>query len=250
MCTVTFIPQTNGFILTHNRDEASSRSPKDIVLEKNQVGHSLVFPRDAQAGGTWFVTSDGGRTACLLNGAFVLHTRQLPYRRSRGLILLDLFDWSNPDAFFRDYDLERIEPFTLLFFEQKTAPSPHTRVLEFRWDGEKRYLRELSGEEPHFWCSATLYPAAMQEKREQVFVEWLTQFSTVQDISSTAISHLHRTGSVGDPANDYIMNRGGKVQTLSITQVLVDEKNAQMHYADLLEGNESKRRLVRRKRSD
>jgi hypothetical protein len=46
------------------------------------------------------------------------------------------------------------------------------------------------------------------------------------------------------------MNRGGKVQTLSITQVLVDEKNAQMHYADLLEGNESKRRLVRRKRSD
>ena len=248
MCTVTFIPQNHGFFLTHNRDEAPSRSPKDIVMEKTESGDTLLFPRDTLAGGTWFASSRTGRTACLLNGAFVLHTRQVPYRRSRGLILLDFFDWSNPDDFFRDYDLDRIEPFTLLYFEQKSVPGLPPRVLEFRWDGVQRYLRELSGEEPHFWCSATLYPESMQAKREQVFVNWLEQFARVQDISANDIHQLHRTGSVGDPANDYVMTRGGKVQTVSITQLLVDEKNAQMQYTDLLEGNESERWLELSKR--
>jgi len=118
MCTVTYLPRPSGFILTHNRDEAPARSSQTIVREKTPGGQTLIFPRDTLAGGTWIATSRAGRTVCLLNGAFVLHKRVLPYRRSRGLILLDFFDWENPDDFFCDYDFEGIEPFTLLFFAQ------------------------------------------------------------------------------------------------------------------------------------
>ncbi|MBK6998312.1 MAG: NRDE family protein [Lewinellaceae bacterium] len=118
MCTVTYLPRPSGFILTHNRDEAPSRSSQSIVREKTPGGKTLLFPRDTLAGGTWIATSREGRTACLLNGAFVLHKRELPYRRSRGLILLDFFDWENPDIFFERYDFERVEPFTMLFLSK------------------------------------------------------------------------------------------------------------------------------------
>jgi hypothetical protein len=245
MCTVTYLPKPSGYILTHNRDEAASRSSSSIVREKTTQGITLLFPRDAQAGGTWIATSGKGQTACLLNGAFVLHTRQLPYRRSRGLLLLDFFDWDDPDAFFSDYDLERIEPFTFLYFEKSTNEMHVQRVTELRWDGKNRFIKELSPQAPHFWCSATLYPPAIQIRREQVFRDWLNhQLPISTTPTPQSMITLHQTGSIGDPENNFVMNRAGRVQTVSITQVKVDQKNAQMRYLDLLGGNKSERQVT------
>ncbi len=242
MCTVTYLPLSNGFILTHNRDEAPARSPKSIVREGSPA---ILFPRDTHAGGTWIACSQSGRTACLLNGAFVLHRRQPPYRRSRGLLLLDFFDWKNADDFFAEYDLHNIEPFTFLYFEQPpdNSGSPK-RAVELRWDGEQRYVKELDPGQPHFWCSATLYPAEMQAKREDVFRQWLHRQPSYEQIDSRSVLHLHKTGNVGDPEQNFVMNRAGRVQTVSITQISVHAKNARMKYLDLLEKNKSERRLT------
>ncbi|MCC7467019.1 MAG: NRDE family protein [Saprospiraceae bacterium] len=245
MCTVTYLPRPRGFVLTHNRDEAPSRSPQSIVRERTPGGQTLLFPRDTQAGGTWIASSRNGKTACLLNGAFILHRRQLPYRKSRGLILLDFFDWESSDAFFADYDLHNIEPFTFLAFERTggnhTTPD---RILEFRWDGEQRHLKHLDPCQPHFWCSATLYPAEMQRKREAVFQHWLGRLTTNEHKLPSAVLNLHQTGGVGDIENDFVMNRAGRVQTVSITQISVHEKNLRMKYLDLLGKNQSERRLI------
>jgi len=48
---------------------------------------------------------------------------------------------------------------------------------------------------------------------------------------------------------DYVMNRSGRVQTVRITQVIVDEKNAQMRYYDLLGEKNSERRLKQSERA-
>lgn len=242
MCTVTYLPKPDGFILTHNRDEAPSRSPQSIIRENRTTGDALLFPRDTKAGGTWIATSRHRRTACLLNGAFVKHHHSPPYRRSRGLILLDFFDWAEPDEFFQHYDFEGVEPFTMLFFAQeKLSESSQPRVIEFRWDGQLRHLKNLPAHEAHFWCSSTLYPPEMQVRRERVFRDWLALHHPIPASPHHLILNLHLTGSVGDPENDYVMNRAGKVQTVSLTQVIVDEKNARMRYHDLLGGNHNKR---------
>ena len=259
MCTVTYLPGPSGFVLTHNRDEAPNRSTQSIVKEKTSKGNTLLFPRDAQAGGTWIATSQDGRTACLLNGAFLLHRRALPYRRSRGLILLDFFDWEDPDAFFQHYDLDRIEPFTFLYFEKPSNESAVQRVTELRWDGQQRFLKELPPQIPHFWCSATLYPPEMQMRREQVFRDWLNHQSPNHQLHQSPIPQsptpqsliiLHQTGNINDPENNYVMNRAERVRTVSITQVVLDEKNAQMKYLDLLGRNRSERRLMTSKRKE
>ncbi|MEZ4895136.1 MAG: NRDE family protein [Saprospiraceae bacterium] len=217
MCTVTYIPKSDGFILTHNRDEAPSRSL--FSLETQTIGNDtqLLFPRDAKAGGTWIMASDGGRTACILNGAFVLHERKLPYRRSRGLMMFDFFEYDDPDDFFEEYDFEGIEPFTFLLFLQE-------RVTELRWDAHKKHLKHLSSDDTHFWCSATLYPPDMQVKREAVFDQWKASLPDEKIIDPDEIINLHFTGSVGDPTYDFVMSRDGRVQTVSITQVLLDKK--------------------------
>lgn len=234
MCTVTYFPLKSGFVLTHNRDEAPSRSIPSVVRGKSNRGDTLLFPLDSLAGGTWICSAGSGRTACLMNGAFVRHERRPPYRRSRGLLLLDFFDWATPDDFFQQYDFEGIEPFTLLFFEAK-------RLLEFRWDGHEKHLKSCSPQEAHFWCSATLYPPDMQMRRELVFQKWLDRHQNTRIPQS--LIDLHLNGSVGDPEYDFVMSRGGSVQTVSVTQVVVDEKNARMRQIELLGGKRSERRI-------
>ncbi len=237
MCTVTYLPHRDGFILTHNRDEAPSRSPAHISSAPAPGGR-LLFPRDTKAGGTWIAAAGDGRTACLLNGAFVKHKHLPPYRRSRGLLLLDFFDWSDPDAFFADYPLGQIEPFTFLLFQPG-------RVAEFRWDGTQRHLTNLPFRQPHFWCSATLYPAPMQTRRELLFRDWL-QTHPPEELSpdiAPDILNLHQTGSIGDPENDYVMNREGRVRTVSITQIIRRKDALEMTYADLLDGHRDRQRL-------
>ncbi len=227
MCTVTYLPVSNGFVLTHNRDEAPTRSPQIISREK-RFGTEILFPKDTKAGGAWIATARDGRTACLLNGAFEKHKHQPPYRLSRGQVLLDFFSWPEPRLFFEQYALEEIEPFTFLFFLPE-------QVAEFRWDGHTRHLKSLPPGQAHFWCSATLYPAPMQERRERVFRDWLAQQHLEHPRLPSRIFNLHLTGSVGDPENDFVMNRAGRVCTVSVTQVVLQNGHVRMRYTDLLD---------------
>src|SRR5919199_3470936 len=113
MCVVTLLPLPGGFVLTSNRDEHVSR-PAAIPPQTYSIdGHSITFPKDPQGGGTWLATF-GTITVCLLNGAFVNHVHQPPYRRSRGLVVLDYFDTADPRQFIDSYDFSGIEPFTMV----------------------------------------------------------------------------------------------------------------------------------------
>ncbi|HHH49982.1 MAG TPA: hypothetical protein ENK52_03275 [Saprospiraceae bacterium] len=224
MCTVSYVPTAkNEFILSSNRDEAASRSPQNISHILNDETQ-LLFPRDTAAGGTWIVATNRNQVVCLLNGAFEKHQHLPPYRRSRGLMVLDFFAFKTARQFFHHYELEGMEPFTFIVYDDG-------ELFEFRWDGKEKYLKELNIQKAHVWSSATLYPKAIREKRAQWFWDWYEQSSSV-DLKS--ILHLHKNGGNGDPRNDYVMNRDGKVQTLSITLVIKKEHQIEMQYHDLL----------------
>ena len=90
MCTVTFYPNNNEYILTSSRDEVKYR-PTLPPKRYNINNQEITFPKDEVAGGTWIATNNNTKTVCLLNGAFERHQRKESYSRSRGLILLESF---------------------------------------------------------------------------------------------------------------------------------------------------------------
>ena len=224
MCTVTYIPQQKGdFILTSNRDENASRSPQSLTLVE-QDGQNLLFPRDTAAGGTWIASSDANRVVCLLNGAFQRHDRRPPYRRSRGLMVLDFFSYEKAEDFFNNYHFEGMESFTMLIVERGS-------LWEFRWDEDRKYISQLDNEKPHIWSSATLYDEKTKQKRRTWFREWIDK-SDIFDRENTL--HFHRNAGDGDPWNDVIMNREGLVQTVSITSILKSADRIDVMYQELL----------------
>ncbi len=227
MCTVTFIPKgNNDFILTQNRDESPNRSAQKLV-KINQNGKELLFPRDSGAGGTWIAVSDSNQLVSILNGAFAKHKHLPPYRKSRGIMALEFFDYSNAGHFFKSYKFEGIEPFTMLIFDDG-------RLFDFRWDDQYKFIEELDITQKHLWASSTLYTKEAKMKRNIWFEEWQKGRT---DYSQSAILDFHRTAGDGDPENDLVMNRSNKVRTTSITSIINTNSKFEMYYSDLLSGN-------------
>jgi len=212
-------------VLTSNRDEAPSRATARVVRQVLD-GHALVFPQDPQSGGSWICISEQGRVVCVLNGAFELHVRKLPYRRSRGLVVLDVFEQTSLTEFFENYSFEGIEPFTMVAFDEG-------RLFEMRWDNEQQHLKELDTDQPYIWSSATLYNETFRNKRQALFEAWLKK---KEPYILDNILAFHTSDGTGDEHNDFIMNRFDLVKTVSITSIERTREAFQFYHKDLTSG--------------
>lgn len=222
MCTVTFIPGKEKVIITSNRDEKNKRKPALAPSLYMYKGWKMIFPKDAEAGGSWIAFKENGDAAVLLNGAFIKHHSQAPYRESRGTIFLDMLASKYPSYKFSKMNLNGIEPFTIILFEKGS-------LYQFRWDATEKYCKQLSASRPHIWSSATLYDGLIIKKREQWFAEFLNRncFPTQQDILN-----FHRFSGDGDSSNDLMMNRDDVYSTVSITSILLTNDRGSMKYLD------------------
>jgi len=229
MCTVSFIPIKDKFIITSNRDEKTTR--KNAIRPEIFVynGHKLFFPKDGDAGGTWIAMKENGDAAVLLNGAFICHAVEPPYRLSRGIILLDIISTERPSLTFTKINLQDIEPFTLVLLESSC-------LYEFRWDGAEKYCRQLSSNRAYIWSSATLYDGFVVKRREQWFASFLNSHLTP---TQQDIINFHRFTGDGDKENDLLMTRDGMYSTVSITSILLTKDRGSMQYFDIKKATNS-----------
>lgn len=233
MCTVSFIPVGEKFFITSNRDEKLSRKKALPPALSFYNGKAFLFPKDADAGGTWIIAKENGDAGVLLNGAFINHIAEPPYRKSRGLILLDILADENPSVFFTQLNLENIEPFTLVLFQNKT-------LFEFRWDGIEKFGKQLAIHKSYIWSSATLYDRLTIMKREKWFQDFLVATSIP---SQHTIMNFHRFTGDGDSSNDLLMNPDGLHQTVSITCLELSNKKTSIQYLDINDNKSYRKEL-------
>jgi hypothetical protein len=226
MCTLTYIPKGNGnFLLTSNRDESKHRQPAVFPVYQTIIGNQVLFPQDGDAKGTWLAVSEN-RVVSLLNGAFKRHKHQPPYRKSRGIVLLECFEYSSFEQFTFDYDFSGIEPFTIICLDQL---HDELEMIEFRWDGLLTHFKILQPDQPHIYSSAPLYPKAVRLQREESFAEYL---NNSPDVNRQQMVDFHRFG--GDQEHPTIrLDESNFVRTVSISSIERNNGNLSMHYHDL-----------------
>ncbi|HVU94449.1 MAG TPA: NRDE family protein [Puia sp.] len=229
MCTVTYIPSRDGFFLTSNRDESRHRSAALTPGVYSGGRHRLIYPKDADGGGSWIVLKENGAAAVLLNGAFLKHMRQPPYRVSRGVVLLEIMQAMDPLKGMAQIDLGGIEPFTLVLFVQGN-------LWECRWDGHWKHIVSLDKTHPHIWSSATLYDERVAKEREGWFEKWLKDRKR---IAPGDIVSFHHSAGKRDIRNDLVMNRDNELYTVSVTSIVVSGEGSRMFYNDLATGREA-----------
>ncbi len=234
MCTVTFFPSEDGYFLTTNRDEKISRANVEWPAEKEDEGYRLLYPKDLAGMGTWIAADNRNNAVCLLNGAFTPHVPRNKYRHSRGLIVTGIFAFRSIREFMDSFDLDEIEPFTLVMIRDK-------KLFEFKWDGMRKYLIDHDWQKPRIWSSVTLYSPEMVKQREGWFEQWITEEGR-SGITAGKILSFHQSGHFGSPEFTIKMKRES-VQTISITGISSTCNELVMKYIDLVNGIESSGRL-------
>jgi len=138
MCTVTFIPIGNGYLLGMNRDEKIARGAGDPPRVRHFELTPAIFPSD-NGGGTWIASNCYGITLALLNWNIpvVLPSR----RRSRGLIIPRLISSTSSAELNHALATQQVAncaPFRLV------AVVPGERnVAQWNWDGDSRGHRHF-----------------------------------------------------------------------------------------------------------
>lgn len=228
MCTVSFVKTGQKVIITSNRDEAvvrpSAIAPKNYVVN----GKNIIFPKDPRAGGTWYAVGDKGTIVVLLNGANEKHIIGNSYRKSRGLIVLDVISADSPRDFWDDLDLDNIEPFTLVLFQNEA-------LYQLRWDGVQKETVSLSANEKHIWSSATLYSDIVRQEREGLFNRFL---EGKEQVSELDMYQFHRYADQDNHESGLVINLNDVLKTLSITQAVAEQNKVVLKHYDLIANQE------------
>src|SRR5690348_9703548 len=130
MCTVSFLPNANGYCLGMNRDESRLRAVALRPEVRGTAGGFAIYPSEP-GGGTWIGMNDSGLCLALINWYKV---PTLPTRRttSRGIVVKEMIQSPTGEdlpGFLQELPLEEIPPFRLIAISLRES-----RVVEFRWD--------------------------------------------------------------------------------------------------------------------
>lgn len=225
MCTVSYVNiSKEEFIFTFNRDESTLRQTAFEPKKETVNNQKLLRPTDPKGGGTWIFSSQNGITVGLLNGGFVPHEIGGVYRKSRGLVVLDVLNYKSIDEFLTSVDLTDIEPFTMILIEQTSS----IKLKELVWDGKEKHISEKNANQNHIWSSSTLYSDNTKRERRLAFKR--QNFTSKEDILQ-----FHHQTQQNFKSIPIVIDRPNTVKTLSTTQIISTKNSTSMGYFNLID---------------
>ncbi len=219
MCIVSLVLNESESILTFNRDEDNQRS---FAEPEYRFGSTVFCPLDLVSGGTWIGINDRS-VICIQNGGDIKHKRDLPYTKSRGIILLDLLKENNMAETLARLSSQKIEPFSIFSFNRKTRLS---ELLVY--DGRNPVLTRLNRNKLFVRCSATLYSPQLSFLIKQGFEDLKTY-------NPDSVLRFHMDYRIGGPKNKFL----SRPLSSSITQFVLKENNTVCRFQNLLSGQNS-----------
>jgi Transport and Golgi organisation 2 len=169
MCTLSFIPESGGYLIGMNRDEHLLRETALPPRISEYNGVPTVYPRE-QRGGTWIGANGARITFALLNRNPAPETAKL---RSRGDVipaLLGSIHVSQAVERMRSLDLHGLFPFRLVaFFAVERV------VVEWNWDNDLLQLVEHPWHRRHWFSSGISDDSARRVRGSTCSAAWRHQ---------------------------------------------------------------------------
>jgi hypothetical protein len=222
MCTLSFIPHTNGYAVGMNRDELLSR-PRGVAPRYfERSGVSAVYPSEP-LGGTWIAANAYGQLFALLNWHSGDGRTFTAKQRSRGEIIPQIIfdsDFRAAATILVSPKLDGILPFRLIGIDPK-----HRVISEWHWDGRGLCRSALPWARKH-WFSSSLSDVRAEEYRSAT----CTLAACVRDPEGPEwLASLHRSHLPFPGPYSICVHRPDAV-TVSYTEVLVNSWLISMRY--------------------
>lgn len=202
-----------------NRDEARSRHEYPTLFYPDG-DTNIVYPRDIQAGGTWFGVSRSGVTLALLNR---YQDPQALGKQSRGWLIPKLLKFKSlgemrgyfGDQFgFADYN-----PFDLVMIDAK-------QIVQLSWNGRDSRWQEHHA--PCFFTSSSLRPLEIIAERQAHFTAWFEVDGKANLSAKKIIEQLH--WAEGRDPETAIRMRRAQTHSKSMCQVTLAKSTLTLCY--------------------
>jgi hypothetical protein len=222
MCTLSFIPHTNGYGVGMNRDELRSR-PRALAPKYFECnGVTAVYPSEA-LGGTWIAVNLYGQLFALLNWYSAYASTFRAKQRSRGEIIPQMIfdsEFRADSTILVSPRLAGILPFRLIGIDPK-----HRVISEWRWDGRRIRRSAFPWARKH-WFSSSLSDVQAEEYR----CATCTVAASVRDAEGPDwLRDLHRSHRPFSGPYSICVHRPEAV-TVSNTEILVNSRLISMRY--------------------
>lgn len=224
MCTFTFVPKEDGYVVGMNRDELFSRPIALAPKISGKGAMEMVYPQEP-SGGTWIACNARGNLLALLNWNGNESHDLGEKRRTRGLVILQLIglpDLSTTESHFQQMNLHGLFPFRLVgvFRSEKI-------VNEWRWDGAARQFLRFSWTHKH-WFSSSLSDSLAEKERGRACE------AAAREPAAGGNGWLRRLHSSHDPKPGpfSICVHRQDAATVSYTEVRCGETQISMDYLD------------------
>ena len=219
MCSVSFIPREDGFVLAMNRDELISRVPA-LPPRVHYRGDLAVLCPSEPSGGTWIGISSAGMAFSLLNW----HSQ--PNRPgedliSRGEVVRALLSGGSSSAaasILKELPLRRMNPFRLI-----AVSLPERSLTEWR-SGTEALTSEAHPWKRQHWFSSGFDEAGAIQVRQRVCAQFP---GDLEDL--TTLRKLHATHQPMAGPFSLCMHREDAA-TVSYTEISVRDHTASMFY--------------------
>lgn len=223
MCTLSFVPRADGFLIAMNRDELRSRIAA-LPPTLHRCGELDALYPSEQGGGTWIGANEKGICAVLINWySRPRHIGEPLF--SRGEIIPRLLACPSTDGMQRivlSLPLEQLNPFRLFLIKGGAGA-----VTEYRCEksGAERLVHPWS--RGHWFSSGHDEPSASRTRGEVCLgAAKATDAGTLPWLQRLHTSHEPRVGA------DSICMHRDDAQTVSLTLVDVSSKSVSMSYHD------------------
>jgi len=219
MCTLTFLPATDGYLAGMNRDELVSRPQALPPAVFERSGFPALYPRES-SGGTWFACNSAGNALALLNWNAIA-TRLGPKQLSRGILIPELIFELNSEATDRRLsmlNLKPLHPFRLvgIFRQERT-------LCEWRWNGAAIHRQTFPWDRRH-WFSSSLSDCQAEVVRGAICLA-----TSPEDAASDWLGRLHRSHVPGPGPYSVCVHRPDAA-TVSYTELETSSTNSTLRY--------------------
>lgn len=222
MCTLTFLPTSDGYLAGMNRDELRTRPVASPPQVRKSGGTEILYPAEP-TGGTWIACNQRGVLLALLNWNDIELHQTGKQTKSRGLVIPTLIGAQNitaANSCFERISLDGVLPFRMFGF----FPGETSAVL-WRWDGMRKNQQALPWSRGH-WFSSSLSDLAAKEQREIACEAASSQpgFGTPESLRLLHASHIPAAGSFS------VCVHRPDAATVSYTEVVCREGSLLMRY--------------------
>lgn len=221
MCTVTFVPRQQGYLLAMNRDEKRSR-PTGLPPVKRTLNGQVVLAPSEPGGGTWISVNGSGVTFALINWySIAAHIRVNLVSRGEVVRVASALD--TPDsiaAALATLPLANLKPFRLIGVFPATQ-----QLMQWRWN-----LRKLASHR-HPWRAQQWISSGFDEpKAQRIRGRSFREAREQKSVGSPAwLRRLHSSHSPVKGPFSTCMHRSDAA-TVSFTEVAVSAKNTTMSH--------------------